>query len=215
LTTSHALIAFLIASGLLTITPGLDTALVLRTAAGGGERRAMAAGVGICLGLLTWGFSVSVGLGALLNASRVAYNVLRVAGACYLVFLGCKMFFRSGLRDDQNPGFALADTSARVEDPRRWLVRGLLTNLLNPKVGVFYVTFLPLFIPAGVNVVGFSMLLAGIHVVEGLLWFALLIAAVRPLSLWLRNARVAKTFDRITGTVFVGFGLRLLFDKSR
>lgn len=215
MTTSHALIAFLIASGLLTITPGLDTALVLRTAAVGGERRAMAAGVGICLGLLTWGFSVSVGLGALLNASRVAYNVLRVAGACYLVFLGGKMFFRSGLAADQYPGFALADTSARVEDPRRWLVRGLLTNLLNPKVGVFYVTFLPLFIPAGVNVVGFSMLLAGIHVVEGLLWFALLIAAVRPLSLWLRNARVAKTFDRITGTVFVGFGLRLLFDKSR
>jgi len=59
------------------------------------------------------------------------------------------------------------------------------------------------------------MLLAGIHVVEGLLWFAVLIAAVRPLSLWLRNARVAKTFDRVTWAVFVGFGLRLLFDKSR
>jgi RhtB (resistance to homoserine/threonine) family protein len=215
LTTSHAIIAFLIASGLLTITPGLDTALVLRTAAVGGEKRAMAAGAGICLGLLTWGFAASVGLGALLSASRAAYNVLRVAGACYLVFLGCKMFFRSSLASDQHPDFAQADHSADVEDPGRWLVRGLLTNLLNPKVGVFYVTFLPLFIPAGVNVVGFSLLLAGIHVVEGLLWFAALIAAVRPLSLWLRNARVAKTFDRITGAVFVGFGLRLLFDRSR
>jgi threonine/homoserine/homoserine lactone efflux protein len=135
----------------------------------------------ICLGLLTWGFAASVGLGALLNASRAAYNVLRVAGACYLVFLGCKMFFRSSLASDQPPDFAQADHSADVEDPGRRLVRGLLTNLLNPKVGVFYVTFLPLFIPAGVNVVGFSLLLAGIHVVEGLLWFAALIAAGRPL----------------------------------
>jgi threonine/homoserine/homoserine lactone efflux protein len=71
-TTSHALIAFLIASGLLTITPGLDTALVLRTAAVAGGRRAMTAGAGICLGLLTWGFAASVGLGALLNASHIA-----------------------------------------------------------------------------------------------------------------------------------------------
>ena len=217
MTTSHALIAFLVASGLLTITPGLDTALILRTTAVAGEKRAIAAGLGVCLGLLTWGFSASVGLGALLNASRLAYNVLRVAGACYLVFLGCKMFSRSGLAFIQNPDLdpTLARSPTRVDDPQRWFVRGLLTNLLNPKVGVFYVTFLPLFIPAGVSVVGFSMLLAGIHVIEGILWFAALIAAVRPLSHWLRKTRVAKTFDRIAGALFVGFGLRLLLDDRR
>ena len=217
MTTSHALIAFLIASGLLTITPGLDTALVVRTAAIGGAKRSMAAAFGICSGLLIWGFSASVGIGALLSASRLAYNGLRIVGACYLVFLGGKMFFRSGsgfLPSGQMDA-ALGDKPANAEDPRRWLVRGLLTNLLNPKVGVFYVTFLPLFIPAGASVVGFSMLLAGIHVVEGILWFAALIAAVRPLSHWLRNARVSKTLDRATGTVFVGIGLRLLFEKSR
>lgn len=127
------------------------------------------------------------------------------------------MFFRSGLPFGQSADLdcALAEKPAKEEDPRRWFVRGLLTNLLNPKVGVFYVTFLPLFIPAGTNVVGFSMLLAGIHVIEGILWLSALIAAVRPLSIWLRSARVAKTFDRVTGTVFVGFGFRLLFDKSR
>jgi threonine/homoserine/homoserine lactone efflux protein len=216
-TSQHTLIAFLIASGLLTITPGLDTALVLRTVAMGGERRAIAASLGICLGLLTWGFSTSVGLGVLLNASRLAYNVLRVVGACHLVFLGCKMFSRSGLtfvqKVDLDP--TLAGNSARGDDQGRWFVRGLLTNLLNPKVGVFYVTFLPLFIQAGTSVVGFSMRLASIHVIEGILWFAVLIAAVRPLSVWLRKMRVAKTFDRITGAVFVGFGLRLLFDERR
>jgi threonine/homoserine/homoserine lactone efflux protein len=213
MTTSHALLAFLLASVLLTITPGLDTALMLRAAAGG-EKRAVAAGVGICLGLLTWGFCASIGLGALLAASQLAYNVLRIAGACYLVYLGCRMFFRRG------HGLAATEpvreeNSGAAEDVRPWFARGLFSNLLNPKVGVFYVTFLPLFIPAGVSVVGFSLLLAGIHVLEAILWFALLIAAVRPLSLWLRRERVATTMDRVTGTVFVGFGLRLLFDRSR
>jgi RhtB (resistance to homoserine/threonine) family protein len=214
---SHALIGFLIASCLLTITPGLDTALVLRTAAVGGEKRAIAAGTGICLGLLTWGFSASIGLGALLAASHIAYNVLRFVGACYLAWLGCKMFFRAGAGAGiwQNPDFEISVKTAKTDDPRRWFFRGLLTNLLNPKVGVFYVTFLPLFIPTGVNVVGFSVLLAGIHVIEGIIWFAILITAVRPLSLWLRNTQVAKALDRITGVVFVGFGLKLLFDESR
>jgi threonine/homoserine/homoserine lactone efflux protein len=120
MTTSHALIAFLIASGLLTITPGLDTALVVRTAAVSGGRRAMAAGVGICLGLLVWGFSASAGIGALLNASQAAYNLLRVVGACYLVFLGCRMFFRPGFAFVPNAetDSASAEKPPAAEDPR-------------------------------------------------------------------------------------------------
>jgi len=90
-----------------------------------------------------------------------------------------------------------------------------LTNVLNPKVGVFYVTFLPQFVPSGVNVTSFSMLLAAIHATEGILWFAALTLATRPLSSWLRRPRVARTLDRTTGVVLVGFGVELLFDKHR
>jgi threonine/homoserine/homoserine lactone efflux protein len=213
-TTSHALAAFLIASGLLTVTPGLDTALVLRTAALGGRQRAIAASLGICLGLITWGFSASIGLGMLLKASRLAYNLFRVAGAGYLIFLGCKMLAHSRLSHAQNANqdFDLAGKSAAMGSPREWFARGVLTNLLNPKVGIFYVTFLPQFIPAGVKVVGFSMLLAGIHAIEGALWFGILIAAAGRVSTWMQQDRAAKILDRITGTVFVGFGLSLLFE---
>jgi threonine/homoserine/homoserine lactone efflux protein len=101
-----------------------------------------------------------------------------------------------------------------MNDARRWFSRGLLTNLLNPKVAVFYVTFLPLFVPARANVVAFSMLLASIHVIEGILWFTVLIAAVQPLSRWFRTTRVEKTLNRVTGAVFVGFGLRLFFENK-
>src|SRR5258707_15688380 len=84
----HAIFAFTLAAGLLTITPGLDTALVLRTAAVEGSHRAMQAALGIVLGCLAWGFAVSFGLGALLAASQFAYNVLRLAGALYILWLG-------------------------------------------------------------------------------------------------------------------------------
>lgn len=216
MTTSHALIAFLIASCLLTITPGLDTALVLRTAATG-RRPAIAASLGICVGLLIWGLSASVGVGILLKASRLAYNVLRVVGAAYLIFLGCKMFVHSGSSSAQNDSLDVAvnSKSAGMVNLRDWFVRGALTNLLNPKVGIFYVTFLPQFIPRGVKVVTFSMLLASIHAIEGVLWFGILIAVVGHVSVWLQQTQVAKVFDRITGTVFVGFGMGLLFDHRQ
>lgn len=94
LTIWHALLAFTLAAGLLTITPGIDTALVLRTAAVEGPRRAIFASIGISCGCLAWGFAASVGLGSLLAVSQVAYKVLRVAGACYLVFLGTRMLLR-------------------------------------------------------------------------------------------------------------------------
>jgi threonine/homoserine/homoserine lactone efflux protein len=215
MTVGHALVAFTAAAGLLTITPGLDTALVLQTAAVEGSRRALLAGAGICLGCLTWGLAASVGLGSLLAVSRLAYDTLRVVGACYLMFLGATLFFRArpGLVELEQAAWPrAADSSNRG---LRWFARGFLTNILNPKVGVFYVTFLPQFVPVGVNVTSFSMLLAAIHATEGALWFAALTLATRPLSSWLRRPRVARTLDRTTGAVFVGFGLGLVLDKGR
>ena len=96
-----------------------------------------------------------------------------------------------------------------------WLKRGLLTNLLNPKVGVFYVSFLPQFIPAGVQVWSFSILLASIHATEGLLWFLLLTNATELLSGWLRQRSVAMALDTAMGAVFIAFGLKLAFERAR
>ncbi|MBI3677238.1 MAG: LysE family translocator [Proteobacteria bacterium] len=210
---SSALLAFTLAAGALTITPGLDTALVLRTAAVEGSRKAALAGMGIALGCGVWGLAASVGLGAVLAASALAYNTLRLAGAAYLIFVGAQMLwgaFRS--RHASAPQPSGEEGSRRG---RSWFVRGLFTNLLNPKVGVFYVTFLPLFVPSGVNVTLFSMLLTLIHMSEGLLWFALLILATRPLSRWLQRAAVKRALDGFAGLVLVGFGGALLIGRGR
>jgi threonine/homoserine/homoserine lactone efflux protein len=195
------------AATLLTITPGLDTALVLRTAAARGARQAVAAALGIVVGCLCWAVVVALGLGAVLAASHLAYTILRWAGAGYLVWLGYKMLHYPRHR------FAIESGGARSD--RTAFATGLLTNLLNPKVGIFYVSFLPQFIPTGVPVAPFMVLLGGIHALLGLIWFACLIAATRPISRFLRRPAVLKGCDRLTGGMFVAFGLALALKSQR
>lgn len=207
MTIFHALIAFSLAAAVLTITPGLDTALVLRTAAIEGSRRGMVAALGVAGGCLCWGMAASVGLGALLAASELAYNVLRIAGAAYLIYIGIAMW-RGALAPHR--GAAILTHASRPA-----FLRGLLTNLLNPKVGIFYITFLPLFVPAGVDVTLFSMTLAAIHVVEGLLWFWLLTSALRSLARWIQRPNVMRGLDGAAGTVMLGFGAGLLIGETR
>ena len=199
--TATALIAFVLAAGLLTVTPGIDTALVLRTAGVEGARKAALAGLGIALGCLAWGVFVALGLGLLLQASELAYTILRWAGAAYLVWLGIKL-----IRSRRE---GLIEAEAEKTDGGAWLRRGLLTNLLNPKVGIFYVSFLPQFIPAGADVQSTTILLAAIHAGLGLAWFGALILATRPIAAALRRPGTVRLLDRLTGGLFLMFGARL------
>ena len=214
MTVTQSLLSFTVAAGLVTIAPGLDTALVLRTVAVNGARRAMLAGAGICLGVLSWGVMVSVGLGELLHASPLLHLAIRIAGAAYLIFLGGQFLLKRDSIDDATNADSDDDPARPTEKARAWFFRGYLSNILNPKVGLFYVSFLPLFVPAGVSVAKFSMLLAAIHAMEGVVWITLLVLAARTLSVWLRRPRVARSINRATGIVFVGFGLRLLFERN-
>ncbi|TKT80975.1 LysE family translocator [Aquamicrobium sp. LC103] len=212
--TSSALIAFSIAAALLTLTPGIDTALVLRTAAVEGTKNALLAGIGISAGVLGWGVIAALGFGALLAVSETAYAILQIAGAAYLVYLGLQMIL-SALR-----GKARAAVSGDAPGERRpakgprWFLRGMLTNLLNPKVGVFYVSFLPQFIPAGASVVTFSILLAAIHALMGVAWLGALTFATRPVARTLQRPAVSRTLDGITGSVLVAFGVRLALERQ-
>jgi threonine/homoserine/homoserine lactone efflux protein len=202
-----SLVAYVAAASLLTITPGLDTALVLRTAAAGTPRRAALAGFGIAAGCFVWAAVVALGLGALLIASQLAYTVLRWIGAAYLLWVGYKM-----LRHPRRV-FLTAGQSGGPQGAA--FVTGALTNLLNPKVGVFYVSFLPQFVPPDVSVGPYILLLGAIHALLGLIWFACLITATRPISTFLQRPAVVQACDRLTGSVFVAFGLGLALESRR
>jgi threonine/homoserine/homoserine lactone efflux protein len=203
-----AVLAFAVAAALLTLTPGLDTALVLRTAAVEGTAQARLALAGICTGLFLWGTATSLGLTALIAVSNAAYNVLRIAGAFYLVFLGVQMWRREHSFEVSTGGSSMAGAGAH-----RWLWRGMLTNILNPKVGVFYVTLLPQFIPHGGSVIGYCLLFTSIHVVEGVVWLTVLTTAVRPLRVWLSRRSVVRSLDCGTGTVLIGCGVALALER--
>ncbi|MEV4115261.1 LysE family translocator [Nonomuraea sp. NPDC049695] len=185
---------------LLTLTPGLDTALILRTSVLAGRRPAWGVTLGIQLGTLTWGVVTAAGLSALLSASRLGYEILRWAGVAYLVWMGLRMILARQPEHDE------------PEQAVRFMggfTRGLVTNLLNPKVGAFYVAVLPQFIPEGAPHAVMGLLLAGVHVAEGLLWSAVLIGFASLMSGFLRTPKVRRVLDRLTGVVIVGFGIRL------
>ncbi len=199
------LLAFTFAATLLTLTPGLDTALVLRTATVEGKRQALQATLGINAGCLLWGAAVAFGLGALIAVSEVAYNLLKYCGAAYLAWLGLNMLVR--------PRRSLSPPAADGKARSNGFLKGMLGNVLNPKVGIFYVSFLPQFIPPGHSLIAWTFGLVSIHVVLGLVWSLVLIGATQPLSGFLRREKVIQWMDRTTGMIFVLFAARLAFSK--
>jgi len=207
---AQSLLAFTLAAGLLTITPGFDTILVLRTSTAEGPKQAALAGLGVCVGCLCWGAIVAVVLGALLMASHIAYEALKLLGAAYLGWLGLSLVLSR--RTDVSLDLIKSETPSTAR--ANWFWRGLLGNLLNPKVGAFYVSFLPLFVPAGVPVAPYVFLLAAIHAVLGVAWFAALIVATQSLSRALRRPSVRRTLDVLVGCVFVGMGVKLVLSRQ-
>lgn len=204
-----ASVTFALAAALIVLLPGPDTLVVLRNLIRGGRRTAALTVVGVLSGLTVWVAAAALGLAALLHASEDAYTALRIVGACYLLWLGVQT-----LRTRSNPPpMMVADEPAR----RRWLgsgySAGLATDLLNPKVGVFFVTFLPGFVPTGEPVGLASLTFGAIFVAETALYFALLLFLAGRISRWMRDPRIRRRLDWATGTVLIGFGIRLAVEQ--
>jgi len=201
-TIAQALGSFAVLAALLTIIPGLDTTLVLRSSLTQSRAHAYSTAFGICSGAFVWGAAAAVGAAALLAASEVAFTVLKLAGAAYLLYLGISMIVASFRHT------AVPETDAPARPTGRLTAafgRGLLSNILNPKVGVFYIALIPQFIPQGVPPLGMGLLLALVHVVESLIWFSAIIFASQIARRWFTNPKVVRWIDRVTGGVLVGF----------
>ena len=204
-----ALATFTLAAVLIVLLPGPDTLVVLRNLTRGGARRGLATVVGVNIGLVLWVAAAALGLAAVLRASHVAYDVLRVVGACYLVWLG--VLSLKGRRE------AAAQHAAR-RPARRGLLgsgfgAGLATNLLNPKVGVFFVTFLPGFVPHGYPVAATVVLFGAVFIVLNVAYFLLLLALAGRVSTWMGTPNVRRRMELVTGTVLVAFGIRLAVES--
>ncbi|ALV41851.1 lysine transporter LysE [Pseudarthrobacter sulfonivorans] len=210
----QSLLSFGLVAGLLTLVPGIDTALVLRSSLARTRGFAFATALGISTGLMVWGIAAAVGVSALLAASELAYRALTIAGAAYMVWLGASLLWKSRAKDPSSASPEIGVPAASRHQLFQGWLTGTGTNLLNPKVGVFYIATIPQFIPPGTPPLLMGILLAGVHCVLGLAWLTFLIFGAGFASKWLKDARSLRTIDRITGTVLIGFGLRLALEPQ-
>ncbi len=208
MTLAQSLLSFGLLATVLAITPGLDTVFVLRQALRSGRGAAFAAGAGVCAGTLVWGVAAAAGVAALFVASEVAFTALRWAGIVYLCWLGFT-YLRSAWRGNAvNP-----DVMADGDTPARAAAKGLLTTLTNPKMAVFYLTVLPLFLPAGYQPALAGAMLAGLHALVGMAWFAVVILAARAVRGFLSSRRGAQITDGAAGFAMLGFAAALGFER--
>jgi threonine/homoserine/homoserine lactone efflux protein len=201
-------LAFLVVSVVVIVTPGQDTALTIRNTLLGGRRGGVLTAVGVSAGQACWTLAASAGIAALLQASEPAFLALRLAGAAYLVFLGLQ-----ALRG------AFRGSYATVEEVRRRrgggfrrFREGFLSNVTNPKVLVLFLSVLPQFLTAESSV-GDSLLLAYTVAVLGGLWLLALLLFVHRVRTWLGRRRVRRTLDGVTGTALLGFGAALALES--
>ena len=202
-------VGFAVVAGLLTMLPGIDTAQVLRSATIGGPREAYATLSGIIAGVFAWGAAAALGISALLVASQTAYDVVRLAGAAYLGYLGIRIIAdaRHG-QPASGPGPERGRRHAGNVATRAFVV-----TLTNPKNGLFYVAMLPQFLPSGLPPVLGGLALATIHNLECLAWFSLLIWSTNLARGFFARPTVQTWMERVSGTALLGFGLRVALER--
>jgi threonine/homoserine/homoserine lactone efflux protein len=201
---THHLALFVMSGLLLNITPGQDTLFIVSRSLSHGRRAGLLSVAGISTGLLVHTILVALGWSALLTAAPRAFVLLKLAGAAYLIYLGVGMWADRATQTDPAP---TPGTGAGVAIYRA----GLLTNLLNPKVVLFFLAFLPQFVAPSTGSHALSILFLGtVFIVNGSMWGIVLVCTAAAISRRLRGRHAsALLLKRTTGTVLVGVGLRL------
>ncbi len=205
------LTSFTLASVLIVLLPGPDSLVVVRGLVRGGRRGGASTAAGVLCGLVVWVGATALGLSALLQASEIGYDVLKIAGACYLTWIGLRALLSVRRTAEE---VATEGDGPMAPEPvpggGAGFFAGFLTDLLNPKVGVFFVSFLPGFVPDSPWSVGWTTFALGAwYTVLTAVYFVGLIALSGTVATWMRSPRIRRRLDTLTGLVLVGFGVRL------
>jgi len=199
-------LSFVLASLALIVIPGPDQALITRNALVGGRRAGLATMVGGVSGVAVHATAAAVGLSALIAASAEAYTTLKLLGVAYLIYLGVQTLRTAGRRraaGASGEGTSSVGTAVR---------QGALSNVLNPKVAIFFLTFLPQFLPPNPSPLS-ALMFAATFAAVYLAWFSCYVALVDRFGRWLRRPPVQLWIERTTGALLVAFGVRLALDR--
>jgi threonine/homoserine/homoserine lactone efflux protein len=199
------LLAFVPVAGLLTLTPGVGTAMVVRSAASGGRRAALRTTLGNSLGVLGWALLAAIGVAAIVATSVEAFTIIKLVGAIVLILLGVLT-----LRGRSGSG---GDPHARRRNGGLSPLRdGLLSSASNPKLAVFFVALFPQFVPDGAPVLPAALLMAATIVAFDLVWFSTLAYLVTRMKRALVDGPWLRRFEKLTGTVLIALGARLALE---
>ncbi|QKX07519.1 LysE family translocator [Aquimarina sp. TRL1] len=199
--------AFVATGILLNMTPGAGTMYILGKSLSGGTKSGVISVMGICTGSAMHTLLTAFGLSALLAESQLAFDIVKYLGAIYLIGLGCKLIFSNKKMEGVHV--------SKKESYKKIYLSGALTNLLNPKVALFYIAFLPQFVNPEFEMPLLSFLILGFtYVFTGVLWCTLLaIFSARFSEKIQQNQKIKKWLDKISGVVFVSFGIKLAISK--
>jgi RhtB (resistance to homoserine/threonine) family protein len=203
-------LVFMGVAAVVIIVPGPDTAVVTKNVLFHGRRAALGTSLGVSAGLTVWTVASAVGVASLLRASAVAFTVLKLAGALYLVWLGFRAL-RAASR--ASAGEHLSPTASPAIGARGGFRQGFLTDLANPKIGIFFTSLLPQFVTPGKPILVPFLALGAVFVLMTALWLCgyCLLAARAAETLMRPSVRAA--MDRLTGVVLIAFGLRLATER--
>jgi len=198
-------LAFLLAIGVLTVTPGVDTLMVIRNSLRGGQQHGWITSLGICCGLFVHALVSAAGLSFILAQSALAFSIMKWLGAAYLIWLGWQ-----SIRNDRQVLTVDAGDPAGVRVSCWQVLReGFFSNVLNPKTAVFYLAFLPQFIQVGDPVLLKSLWMALLHFVLAFSWQGVVVMLVNLIRLLLQRGQLKVWLDRFAGVVLIGLGARL------
>lgn len=203
-------LAFIPVAAILTVTPGSDTMLVVNNTLTRSTTDGLCTVAGINAGLLIHALASALGLSMILMKSATAFEMVKMAGALYIIFLGIQSL-RSSMKKEEEAELATQSSSKGISASVR---EGFLTNVLNPKVAVFYLALLPQFISPGDDILRKSLLLTTIHFSMGILWFSFVTLALGRMRHLISGGKFKKRLEAISGIVFIGLGLKMALSKN-
>ncbi|PMC34531.1 lysine transporter LysE [Bacillus sp. UMB0899] len=200
-------LTFLVLTLFVVMSPGVDTALITKRTITDGRKSGYKMALGITSGSLVHTFAAAFGLSAILLQSAIAFEIVKYIGAIYLIYLGISSFMK---KKNQN-GHQEADANLKRKSAFK---QGLFSNVLNPKVAMFFITFLPQFVQSGTDVTIQLITMGVIYTFLSITWFFLFVFFINYLREWLMSEKVHNIMDKTTGLVLIGFGLKLALEKQ-
>ncbi len=208
----QSVLAFSFAALILTLTPGNDTILVMRNTMSAGRSSGFATIFGICCGTIVHGTFASLGISVILMKSASLFQVVKFLGAGYLIFLGAQSLWSAWKIKKENKIEIPLPSQTNKIAASKFFVQGLMTNVLNPKVALFYLSFIPQFIHEGDPLLK-PLFLACIHIVMGIIQLSTVILMITKLRKYLVSPKVKSAMEATCGVMLTGFGIKLALQK--